>query len=113
MSDSERTKIRTLNGWTDGGNSVRGGLVEIAAIKLVADVKEDAKCYDQKMDQFSKISDQISKSQQKYNRHMCRLEMLDETFYYFNDPTYTWDTLDILLQSLMELNNSLRVLSLS
>ena len=62
---------------------------------------------------FSKTRTKYPDLSKKYNRHMCRLEMLDETFYYFNDPTYTWDTLDILLQSLMELNNSLRVLSLS
>ena len=51
-----------VDGWTDGRNPVRGGLVEIAAIMLV-DFEVDGK--DQKMDQFFKISDQISRSQQK------------------------------------------------
>ena len=51
-----------VDGWTDGRKHVRGGLVEIAAIMLV-DFEVDGK--DQKMDQFFKISDQISRSQQK------------------------------------------------
>ena len=51
-----------VDGWTDGRKPVRRGLVEIAAIMLV-DFEVDEK--DQKMDQFFKISDQISRSQQK------------------------------------------------
>ena len=51
-----------VDGWTDERKPVRGGLVEIAAIMLV-DFEVDGK--DQKMDQFFKISDQISRSQQK------------------------------------------------